>query len=227
MMNKIKKFLKLLFKVNILQTLKLHITQKHPKSATLHVLHYSLLHIDKTAKIELAGHSHLDINEAMLEKRPILTPASIYMFPESTLKIDGNVTVFEGAKIVVFNGAVLEISDCRIRSAIIQCATHIKIGKNCSIANGCTIQDTNFHPHLNSDGTQINESSEIILGDNVWVCPNAMILKGVHIGDGAIIAAGAVVTKDVPAYAMVAGVPAKIVKTNVISYLSKENPKQK
>ena len=50
------------------------------------------------------------------------------------------------------------------------------------------------------------------IGNDVWIGLNATILDGVTIGDGAIVAAGAVVTKDVPPYAVVAGVPAKIIK---------------
>ena len=52
----------------------------------------------------------------------------------------------------------------------------------------------------------------IVVHDDVWIGCNAIILSGVHIGRGAVIAAGAVVTKDVPAYAIVAGNPARVVK---------------
>jgi len=51
-----------------------------------------------------------------------------------------------------------------------------------------------------------------IIGNDVWIGANAIILQGVTIGDGAVIAAGAVVTKDVPPYAIVGGVPAKVIK---------------
>lgn len=50
------------------------------------------------------------------------------------------------------------------------------------------------------------------IGNDVWIGTNAIILKGVRVGDGAVIAAGSVVTKDVPPYAIVGGVPAKIIK---------------
>ena len=53
------------------------------------------------------------------------------------------------------------------------------------------------------------------IGNKVWIATNALILPGVSIGDGAIVAAGAVVTKDVPAKCMVAGVPARVIKSNV------------
>lgn len=52
----------------------------------------------------------------------------------------------------------------------------------------------------------------IIIGNDVWIGTRAMILDGVRIGDGAIVAAGAVVTKDVPPFAVVAGVPANVIK---------------
>lgn len=54
--------------------------------------------------------------------------------------------------------------------------------------------------------------SEVIIGDNVWIGDKATILKGVHIGNGAVIAANAVVTKDVPAFSIVGGCPARIIK---------------
>lgn len=53
----------------------------------------------------------------------------------------------------------------------------------------------------------------IVIGNNVWVGMGAQILAGVTIGDNAVVAAGAVVTKDVPAYALVAGVPAQVMRT--------------
>ena len=55
----------------------------------------------------------------------------------------------------------------------------------------------------------------IIIGNHVWIGMNVTILKGVRIGDGAIVAAGAVVTKDVPENTLVGGVPARVLKTDI------------
>lgn len=63
---------------------------------------------------------------------------------------------------------------------------------------------------------------DIIIGDDVWIGAGAIILSGVHIGQGAVIAAGAVVTKDVPPYAIVGGVPAKVIKYRFNNDMIKE-----
>lgn len=58
----------------------------------------------------------------------------------------------------------------------------------------------------------ISDNRPVSIGNDVWIGANALILPGVHIGDGAVVAAGAVVTKDVEEYAIVGGVPAKLIK---------------
>ncbi len=64
-----------------------------------------------------------------------------------------------------------------------------------------------------TDADKLPEDDEpVIIEDDVWVGTGAIILKGVRVGTGAIIAAGAVVTKDVPPYTIVGGVPAKVIK---------------
>lgn len=221
--NKFKKLRWALTHLNVYQTWWINNRVKHPKSATIHVQNYSMLNIDKSATIELKEHSDLEINEPMLEGRSRVEPATLYMQANSKFSISGLVTMFEGATVVLFEGAHFEAGDnTRIRHCTIQCANHISIGKNCSIANDCLVQDTNFHSKKESDGTQSAINDEIIIGNYVWVCPKSVILKGVHIGDGAIIATGSVVTKDIPAYSMVAGVPAKVIKSDVKSHLVPE-----
>lgn len=57
-----------------------------------------------------------------------------------------------------------------------------------------------------------HKREKVVIGNDVWIGANAIVLPGVEIGEGAIVAAGSVVTKDVPPYAIVAGVPAKLIK---------------
>ena len=102
-----------------------------------------------------------------------------------------------------------------------------KVGKFCSIANGCyiglwehntAVSTHSFYLFEHSghfvDGYQAydKDTIETLVGHDVWVGANAVIMKGVKISDGAIVGASAVVTKDVPPYAIVVGNPARVVK---------------
>lgn len=83
------------------------------------------------------------------------------------------------------------------------------IGRNTVIGYGAIIWT------LNHDYNDINFSGKgapVSIGNYVWICSNSIILPGIKIGDGAVIASGAIVTRDVPPYAVVAGIPAKIIK---------------
>lgn len=90
----------------------------------------------------------------------------------------------------------------------------ITIGAHTLIAPNVFITD---HTHNASAGLRVDEqgvrSAPVVIGSDAWVGTRAVILLGVTIGDGAIVGAGAVVTKDVPARAIVAGVPARIMGT--------------
>ena len=102
----------------------------------------------------------------------------------------------------------------------------LKMGKYCSIARQVTIgvKGHNYHwvttspiltsafyGFINQDLAEPNKA-DVVIGNDVWVGMNANIMRGVTIGDGAVIAADAVVTKDVPPYAIVGGNPARIIK---------------
>ena len=108
---------------------------------------------------------------------------------------------------------------------------HLKIGRFCSIACGAKFLFTSgnhamrslstytfpiFFDEWNLDPKHITEAwdkkGDIIIGNDVWIGYEALIMSGVTIGDGAIIGARAVVTKDVPPYTIVAGVPAKPIR---------------
>jgi acetyltransferase-like isoleucine patch superfamily enzyme len=90
----------------------------------------------------------------------------------------------------------------------------VTIGSHVNLAQGITVTALN---HNFSDSTlRIDEqgvsTTPVVIGDDVWIGANAVILPGVTIGRHVVVAAGAVVTKDVPDYCVVAGVPAKVVK---------------
>jgi acetyltransferase-like isoleucine patch superfamily enzyme len=92
----------------------------------------------------------------------------------------------------------------------------ITIGNNCLIAAGCRFID---HNHGTKKSilirNQLAPKQEIILENDVWLGCNVIVLKGVHIGKGAVVAAGSIVTKNIPSYEIWGGVPAKFIKKRV------------
>lgn len=103
---------------------------------------------------------------------------------------------------------------------------HISAINKISIGNGCltgkwvTIVD-NDHGRTDFDSLkqmpvrrELVSKGPVVIGNNVWIGDKATILSGVTIGDGAVVAANSVVTKDVPAYSVVGGNPAKVIKYN-------------
>lgn len=98
----------------------------------------------------------------------------------------------------------------------------ISVGKFCSIAEDVVVLAGGEHnlsavstsPYFDQviNNCRVNSKGNVQIGNDVWIGHGVIILSGVSVGDGAVIAAGAVVTKNVPPYAVVVGVPAKILK---------------
>lgn len=136
--------------------------------------------------------------------------------------IEGEIQVFG------YGGRINIGNNCYIgRNTKLWSGESIEIGNDVLISHNVGIVDTIAHElnaqersdrykeyltfgHWKTKGSL--QTSPIKIGDKAWINFNVIILKGVTIGEGAIIAAGAIVTKDVEAYTMVAGVPAKFVK---------------
>ena len=103
-------------------------------------------------------------------------------------------------------------------------ASKLKIGHFCSIGDGVEFILSSEHPTdcvstfpfkvkcLGIEAAEAVTKGDITVGDDVWIGQHAIVLSGVTIGQGAVIAAGSVVSKDVPPYAIVGGVPAKLIK---------------
>lgn len=115
---------------------------------------------------------------------------------------------------------------CYFTNAVILCEQEICIGNYVVIGWNATIADSDYHPAAPAERIAdaialsplgagrprpIFPKAPVIIEDDVWIGPMAAILKGVRIGQGSVIEAGAVVTRDVPARSRVAGNPARIV----------------
>ena len=90
----------------------------------------------------------------------------------------------------------------------------VTIGNNVNLAQGITV--TALNHNFSDSQKRIDEqgvsTNPVTIGDDIWIGANAVILPGVSIGNHSVVAAGAVVTKDVPPHSLVAGVPAKIIR---------------
>ena len=136
---------------------------------------------------------------------------------DATLHIIGNVSLRPGfsvwaigATIVIRNGTVIN------QQTGIVAQRRVEIGEHCHIARNVTIMDNDMHKHATGAEKPVLECKEVIIKDHVWIGMNAMILKGVTIGEGAIVAPGSIVTKDVKARTLVGGIPAKVIQENVV-----------
>lgn len=124
------------------------------------------------------------------------------------------------------SNAIVRIGDRTfIGKSNIVCANNVNIGNDVLISWGCTIVDHNSHSAIwrerendvsdwkkNIKDWSNVSSSPVTIMDKVWIGFNVILLKGVTIGEGAVIGAGSVVTKDVPPWTIVAGNPARVIR---------------
>ena len=147
-------------------------------------------------------------------------PGSAILDPHCRIRNPRNLTL--GAKAHLWPYSYLFCRKGRIRIgantvvrdySVIQALESVTIGNNTLIAPHCMITDANHNLDPNVPITQSGRTAQpVSIGNNVWLAAGAKVMPGVTIGDNAVVAAGAVVTKDVPANAIVGGVPAKIIK---------------
>ncbi len=136
------------------------------------------------------------------------------------VKDSSGIFIGKGSRII--NGTVIG-DGTRINGKIIVKGTgHCHIGKYCALADGIKLINTNHRvddvvmqlalQHKIGMKALTADKRDISIGHNVWIGENVIVLPGVTIGNSAIIAAGAVVNKDVPAYSVFGGVPARLIK---------------
>lgn len=193
----------------IINYIKIILSGKVERITNLVPLKYSRINILKGAKIHGKGKLVLGYKEHPKTKQE--TRFSIGK--NSKLNINGNFSAHASTDIRIFDGAELSIGSgyCTADTQIV-CAKKITIGNHVAIARGVIIRDTDAHEIIGKDHEKVKP---VVIEDNVWIGNRSIIMKGVTIGSGAIVAAGAIVTKDVPKNTIVAGVPAKVIKENV------------
>lgn len=166
--------------------------------------------IDKTARFEVKhrfsfGGSGV-FRRSSLESRVVMQPHSSLEVDEGGVSYGCNVQIYQGGSVKIGEGLRANLGIKLI------CAKSIKIGRWVAIGHEVTIRDYHGH-YLNGDGYQ--PAAEVEIGDHVWICEHSTIMPGVRIGSGAVIASHSLVNKDVPPNTLVAGIPARVIRSNV------------
>ena len=150
-----------------------------------------------TFRLNASYHTQEEIRALLSELFGKTVPDTFRVFPPFYTDFGRNIEVGEG----VFINACCHFQD----------HGGVTLGNGCQIGHNVVFATLNHY--LEPEKRKMTYPAPIVLGKNVWVGSNATILQGVTIGDNAVIGAGAVVTRDVPANAVAAGVPAKVIKT--------------
>lgn len=163
--------------------------------------------IDPTARLLLDGDLVINFSPMGGGETYLLLEAG------AELKVAHVFCVYYNCDIAVYKNAVLTLCGGYINSGgQLRCSKRITIGPGATIARDVYITDSDSH-HIVDCNHVVDQPVQI--GEHVWLGIRSVVLKGVEIGDGAIVAAGAVVTKNVASKSIVAGVPAKCVRDGI------------
>ena len=170
--------------------------------------------------IDLAPKAKIVINKGVFkfgEKRNRKTKEETALLIENggTLQIDGDNFIKTTSDIQIFKNALLRFGPGATNMGLkIVCSEKIWIGDHTRIGRDVWIRDNNGGHKIIQVGYK--DKAPVTIGNYVWICSGAQIMKGVTIGDGAVISANSVVTNNVPAHSIVAGNPATVVAENIV-----------
>jgi len=142
------------------------------------------------------------------------------LFPGKKLRLYGRVSFGNRSNIRIGVGCSMN------HNVFIQGRNQVVIGNCVTLSQGVMILDAGLDEGgiFDKMPSKCHYEKPVFIGDHVWICAGAIILPGVRVGEGSIVAAGAVVTKDVPAGHIVAGVPARVIrKVRAVSHAGEQD----
>ncbi|HSX59238.1 MAG TPA: acyltransferase [Tahibacter sp.] len=140
------------------------------------------------AGVRVLGDARIRLGDRVMLRRGVVIAGN------GELRIGSGTTINDGCQISAFDS--------------------VRIGENCLFAPRVSVLDIDhrFDTRERPIRDQGCRTAPVVIGDDVWIGMNAVVLRGVHIGRGAIVAANSVVTRDVPEFAIVAGAPARLLR---------------
>lgn len=103
-----------------------------------------------------------------------------------------------------------------VHIAVTEPGSRLIIGEDCMFANDIDIRTGDSHSVIDVEsGKRLNFAEDVFIGNHVWIAPHVVILKGVHIGEHSVVATGSIVTKSCPPHVIIAGNPARVVRTGI------------
>lgn len=168
-------------------------------------------------KLDIIGNK----NTIRIGKKTMLYDMTIFIRGDNhILTIDENCIIKGGS--FWFEDSLCKIhigKDTTIESAhlaVTENASTISIGDDCMFSDGIVLRTGDSHAIIDEDkNIKINDAQDIIIGNHVWIGSRSTILKGVVVGDNAIIGTGSIVTKSVLGNSISVGIPARMIKSNV------------
>jgi len=168
--------------------------------------------LDRSARVEFGPRGFLLLG--FHHDSPL--PALLNMGRSTRMVVTGTVQVWKGSQVHVLRGGCLEFGDKIIlnEGSRVTCCHSVRFGNGSGLSWDVSLLDTDLHP-IRLGGAWKAQDAPVVVGDHVMVGTRALVLKGVTLGNGSIVAAGAVVTSDVPPRCLVAGNPARVVREGV------------
>jgi acetyltransferase-like isoleucine patch superfamily enzyme len=173
--------------------------------------------VSLNVKYDIIGNN----NRIEIMHRSILSNLTIFIRGNNhKLRIEEDCVFKDGT--IWFEDSMGEISigcNTSIESAhfaVTEINTGIYVGEDCMFSNGIELRTGDSHAIVDVvKNMKINDAQNISIGNHVWIGSGAKILKGVSIGNNSVVGTGSIVTRDIPSNSISAGIPAKVIKTNV------------
>lgn len=189
----------------------------HPRGASVIVSRKGTILLDKSARIDIQS-GRLLIGESDSPTNKRTKSCELILDEGSKMVCGGDLILYEGVCVRIAQNAICKLGHHTYlnRSTTIDCTLEVCIGNYCAISDNVQILDSDSHKILYDGDVSSKISQPVHIGNHVWIGRSAIILKGVTIGDGAIIGAGSVVVRSIPPRCLAVGNPARVIKENVV-----------